>query len=82
MNSPTSPAAVLSNVADFGNTLGHYSALRGHPGCFNCFLQHDGELHGQNIREESTLDLAKKSGHYLDMEKASMLTTVQCQLHV
>jgi len=57
------------NVADFGNTPGHYASEGGHPSCLNCFLQHDGEVDILNIKGDTPLETARKFGHPLLMEK-------------
>ena len=54
----------------YGNTPGHYASEGGHPQCFNCWLQHDGDLQAANVKQDTPLDTAKKNGHPLQMEKA------------
>ncbi|XP_033099387.1 serine/threonine-protein phosphatase 6 regulatory ankyrin repeat subunit B-like [Anneissia japonica] len=53
-----------------GNTLGHLAAAGGHAKCFNCYLQHGGSLELTNKRNETVLDIARRFGHPLLMNRA------------
>lgn len=55
---------------DHGNTPLHYAAEGGKAECFNCCLQHDASLPAANNKGDTPLDVAKKYGHRLLMEKA------------
>ena len=54
-----------------GNTLAHCSCLGGHPECLNCCIQHDFWTDVENNFNETPLDLGRKSGKGLLIQKAS-----------
>lgn len=60
------------DIIDFGNTPGHYASDSGKPECLNCYIHHEGEIDSQNIKGDTPLDSAKKSGHPLLMEKSGI----------
>ncbi len=63
---------LLSKISVFGNTAVHYAAEFGKGKCFNCLIQHGGRISIQNFAGNSPMEMAKKAGHPLLMEKAGM----------
>nr|XP_006822021.1 PREDICTED: serine/threonine-protein phosphatase 6 regulatory ankyrin repeat subunit A-like [Saccoglossus kowalevskii] len=60
-----------------GNTPLHMAAVGGHGKCFNCCLQHNSSLEIQNNREETAIDIARRFGHPVVIDKA-VHNTIQC----
>ena len=52
------------------NTPAHCAAETGKATAFNCLLQHGADLEAINTDRDTPLDMAKKAGHPLLMEKA------------
>jgi len=55
---------------EFGNTVGHCAAEKAHAECFNCYVQHYGDLSILNDREETPLQTGRRSGIPIKLQKA------------
>lgn len=58
------------NLDHAGNTLAHTACLGGQAECLNCCLQHDVPLFDVNSADETPLEVARKKGKSILMEKA------------
>ena len=56
--------------SDAGNTLAHSACLGGQAECLNCCIQHDVPLNELNFSGDSPIELARKKGKSLHIEKA------------
>lgn len=57
-------------LKDSGNNLAHSACVNGQGECFNCCIQHDVPVNLLNYADETPLDIARKSGKSLLIEKA------------
>ena len=60
---------------DFENTLAHTCCINGQAECFNCCIQHDVSVNILNKQDETPLDIARKCGRSVQIEKAGILIT-------
>ncbi len=58
-------------IIDLGNTLSHSSCLGGSAECFHCCVQHDIPVDYINMFDETPLEVARKIGKSLSIEKAA-----------
>lgn len=58
-------------IIDLGNTLSHSSCLGGSAECFHCCVQHDIPVDYINMFDETPLEVARKVGKSLSIEKAA-----------
>ena len=56
---------------DFNNSLAHTCCASGQAECLNCCIQHNVDINTLNLNSESPLDVARKVGKGLHVEKAS-----------
>lgn len=55
-----------------GNTALHRAAASGHGPAFNCLISHGADTTSVNGKGENPFEVAKKNGHSVLMENASM----------
>ena len=55
---------------DSGNTLAHTACLGGQAECLHCCIQHNVPFYFVNLLDETPIDLARKKGKSLHIEKA------------
>jgi hypothetical protein len=64
---------------DDGYTMAHLAASRGHGECFSCLINHGAPLDVYTFdRQESVIDIARRSGKNGQIEKARRMNFFFC----
>ncbi|CAF0959675.1 unnamed protein product [Brachionus calyciflorus] len=70
----------LNIMDDLNNTLAHTCCMSGQAECLNCCIQHNVDINKLNVNAENALELARKVGKGLHIEKAvnNEITCKEC----